>query len=317
MQVQLAGEARRPDRESEDFAAATSEALVLLDGSSSPTGLESGCRHGTAWYVRRLGVHLLARLTDRADRSIAECLSDAIAETAALHGGRCDLAHPNTPAAMVVAARRHGSALEYLVLGDSLLVLEPKDGPPRVIGDNQRFPGGEELRRQVWSTVPGSAERAELHLEYVRAVRAVRNSGRGPWIAAASPKAAAHAETGFVPLAALRAVAALIPSITRYASTRDLLASAQLQGRHRPGAPRPRIIAAWRPVPELPQPGTAEMDAFAADLDEDLARLRPESERRPGRSRDVWPYPKQPLVPLAETVHERMSVEIFRGCTRG
>ncbi|MDQ1687876.1 MAG: hypothetical protein QOK42_851, partial [Frankiaceae bacterium] len=32
---------------------------------------------------------------------------------------------------------------------------------------------------------------------------------------------------------------------------------------------------------------------------------------------DQWPYPKQPLVPLAETVHERMSVEIFRGCTRG
>ena len=32
---------------------------------------------------------------------------------------------------------------------------------------------------------------------------------------------------------------------------------------------------------------------------------------------DEWPYPKQPLVPLAETVHERASVEIFRGCTRG
>ena len=32
---------------------------------------------------------------------------------------------------------------------------------------------------------------------------------------------------------------------------------------------------------------------------------------------DNWPYPKQPLVPLAETVHERFSVEIFRGCTRG
>ena len=32
---------------------------------------------------------------------------------------------------------------------------------------------------------------------------------------------------------------------------------------------------------------------------------------------DAWPYPKAPLVPLAETVHERMSVEIFRGCTRG
>ncbi|MGI8880180.1 MAG: TIGR03960 family B12-binding radical SAM protein [Jatrophihabitans sp.] len=32
---------------------------------------------------------------------------------------------------------------------------------------------------------------------------------------------------------------------------------------------------------------------------------------------DEWPYPKTPLVPMAETVHERMSVEIFRGCTRG
>lgn len=32
---------------------------------------------------------------------------------------------------------------------------------------------------------------------------------------------------------------------------------------------------------------------------------------------DQWPYPKKPLVPLAETVHERYSVEIFRGCTRG
>ena len=32
---------------------------------------------------------------------------------------------------------------------------------------------------------------------------------------------------------------------------------------------------------------------------------------------DAWPYPANPLVPLAETVHERYSVEIFRGCTRG
>ncbi|MDF1490267.1 TIGR03960 family B12-binding radical SAM protein [Tessaracoccus caeni] len=32
---------------------------------------------------------------------------------------------------------------------------------------------------------------------------------------------------------------------------------------------------------------------------------------------DEWPYPKKPVVPLAETVHERYSVEIFRGCTRG
>lgn len=32
---------------------------------------------------------------------------------------------------------------------------------------------------------------------------------------------------------------------------------------------------------------------------------------------DEWPYPKKPVVPLAESVHERYAVEIFRGCTRG
>ena len=32
---------------------------------------------------------------------------------------------------------------------------------------------------------------------------------------------------------------------------------------------------------------------------------------------DNWQYPRSPLVPVAESVHERFSVEIFRGCTRG
>jgi radical SAM family uncharacterized protein len=31
----------------------------------------------------------------------------------------------------------------------------------------------------------------------------------------------------------------------------------------------------------------------------------------------AWPYPKRPLVPLTEVVHDRLSVEVFRGCTRG
>ncbi len=30
-----------------------------------------------------------------------------------------------------------------------------------------------------------------------------------------------------------------------------------------------------------------------------------------------WPYPKRQLVPLTEVVHDRLSVEVFRGCTRG
>ncbi|HEY0495977.1 MAG TPA: TIGR03960 family B12-binding radical SAM protein, partial [Kutzneria sp.] len=55
-----------------------------------------------------------------------------------------------------------------------------------------------------------------------------------------------------------------------------------------------------------------------------IQRVVPNADRVPYRvfkrttmELDEWPYPKQPLVPLAESVHERMSVEIFRGCTRG
>jgi radical SAM family uncharacterized protein len=32
---------------------------------------------------------------------------------------------------------------------------------------------------------------------------------------------------------------------------------------------------------------------------------------------EAWQYPRKQIVPLTETVHERFSVEIFRGCTRG
>jgi radical SAM family uncharacterized protein len=55
-----------------------------------------------------------------------------------------------------------------------------------------------------------------------------------------------------------------------------------------------------------------------------IAAVVPNTSRAPRRvakrttmDLDSWPYPKRPLVPLAESVHERISVEIFRGCTRG
>ncbi|MDH6141444.1 hypothetical protein P3T35_003463 [Kitasatospora sp. GP30] len=166
MQVQLAARAAFPDLA---FAAATPEALVLLDGVTPKAGGEAGkpgCRHGTPWFVRRLGVHLLARLTDRSDRSIAECLADAIAETAALHGGRCDLADPAAPAAAVLAARLHGASLEYLLLGGPLLVLDTAGGP-----------------------------------------LSLRHGGVGR--AGASPRVSETARTGFVRLDGLRALAAL------------------------------------------------------------------------------------------------------------
>ena len=44
---------------------------------------------------------------------------------------------------------------------------------------------------------------------------------------------------------------------------------------------------------------------------------RPWSRSAPIADLGDWPYPKQQLVPLTEVVHDRLNVEVFRGCTRG
>jgi radical SAM family uncharacterized protein len=40
-------------------------------------------------------------------------------------------------------------------------------------------------------------------------------------------------------------------------------------------------------------------------------------EKRTIASLADWPYPKRQLVPMTEVVHDRLNVEVFRGCTRG
>ena len=43
----------------------------------------------------------------------------------------------------------------------------------------------------------------------------------------------------------------------------------------------------------------------------------PQIEKRTIADLAEWPYPKQQLAPLTEVVHDRLNVEVFRGCTRG
>ena len=40
-------------------------------------------------------------------------------------------------------------------------------------------------------------------------------------------------------------------------------------------------------------------------------------EKRTIADLNEWPYPRSQLVPLTEVVHDRLNVEVFRGCTRG
>ena len=40
-------------------------------------------------------------------------------------------------------------------------------------------------------------------------------------------------------------------------------------------------------------------------------------EKRTVADLGAWPYPRHQLVPVTEVVHDRLNVEVFRGCTRG
>ncbi|MDY7106350.1 MAG: TIGR03960 family B12-binding radical SAM protein [Actinomycetota bacterium] len=48
-----------------------------------------------------------------------------------------------------------------------------------------------------------------------------------------------------------------------------------------------------------------------------FADVPAEVEKRTVADLAEWPYPKTQLVPLTEVVHDRLNVEVFRGCTRG
>jgi len=73
-------------------------------------------------------------------------------------------------------------------------------------------------------------------------------------------------------------------------------------------------------------PGVYVPSCYAAQYDSGgrIAGVTPRFDGTPDRveKRTIadlgsWPYPRQQLVPLIEVVHDRLNVELFRGCTRG
>lgn len=216
MHLEIATEPAHPQRPNKDFTAASPNAVVLLDGAGTPAGSDCGCVHGVAWYVSRLGVSLLAAVTNQPDRALTDCLADAITQTAELHADTCDLTHPGTPSATVVAVRLADEVVEYLVLADSTLVLEHADerGPVAVTDDREALVGAA-LRGAMDAESAGTAEHADALRGYVEAMRAHRNQPGGFWVAAADPAAAYASLTGSVPRADLTEVALLSDGASR------------------------------------------------------------------------------------------------------
>ncbi|WP_428935371.1 protein phosphatase 2C domain-containing protein [Streptomyces sp. ACT015] len=204
MRTELVSEPGDPARPNEDFAGVLLPAsgrggtVVVLDGVTPPRG-GTGCLHPVPWFTARLGGALTELTVSRPDMPLAEALTRAIGRTAADHADTCDLSHPRTPQATVVLARWQSDTVEYLVLSDSVLLVEAPDGTVTPVLDDR-------LDR-----LPRTALTDEAAVDAL-----LRNREGGFFTAAANPAVAARAVTGTLPRSAVRSLAALTDGATRW-----------------------------------------------------------------------------------------------------
>lgn len=187
MRVSIASEASTPGAVNLDWAGAHPRLAVVLDGlTESP---QTGCVHGTAWYVARLGARLLRRLDG--PTPLADGLALAVEEVAAEHPS-CDLRHPGSPGSTVSIVRQTATGVEYLVLADSPVVLDTADGPIAVVDDSWKALATPDL-----AAAADRGTRDDL-ARFIADQQAQRNTPGGYWIARTEPEAAAYALTGTV-----------------------------------------------------------------------------------------------------------------------
>lgn len=186
MQVTFATDAGTPGKPNEDYAVTGPDWAILLDGATAPAGVDSGCIHDVPWLVRHLAAGIVAGLVFTGS-PLPEILAEAIGHTCKAHEGTCDLSNPDSPSSTAAILRVSGGALDYLVLGDTDLLLY-QDGQARVVHDDrtEHLPGGRPYSYQL--------------------VREHRNQPGGFWVASTKPEAAHKAlygRVGYVAEAAL------------------------------------------------------------------------------------------------------------------
>lgn len=186
----------RPFKENEDWLGSTPGIVVVLDGCGVSDMLaaevDRRCVHGLPWFVRTLGTALL-RIGSDVATPLNEALATAVADTAAAHHGRCDLKHPETPASTVAALRVNRDFVEYLLLSDSVLVVDDGGSEPIVVTDPI---DGRVSLPPYGDARPGDPEYLDVSRARKRRLTELRNHADGFPIAAADPQAAFRAVTG-------------------------------------------------------------------------------------------------------------------------
>ena len=198
MEVSFASWPGSLSKPNEDFVTASPSVAVVLDGLSAPPALGTGCLHGTPWFVVQLGTQVLSAATSARDESLQDLVASAISRVADSHAHTCDLEHPGTPSSSLAVLREQDQRVDYLLLFDSVIVV---DGPSglTVVTDRRvdAFARQEDLATQEHPI--GSPAHQLCVQELVAAQRRHRNQPNGYWVAGAKPAAAYQAVTGSQP----------------------------------------------------------------------------------------------------------------------
>jgi Protein phosphatase 2C len=176
MQATFATDPGSPGRPNEDYAVCGLDWAVILDGATAPAAVDSGCVHDVPWLVRHLAAGIVHGLM-LGNAPLPDVLAEAIRMTCEAHEGTCDLGNPDSPSSTAAIIRSRGGVLDYLVLGDSDVILRcGRDILPVHDDRTEHLPGGR----------PYSSE----------LVRQCRNAPGGFWIASTRPDAAYEAISG-------------------------------------------------------------------------------------------------------------------------
>jgi hypothetical protein len=189
MRVTIATEPGSPLNRNLDWAGCTDRMAIVLDGLTESA--ETGCMHGTAWFVHQLGARLIQHAGTSEAPPLAGALALAIEEVAALHQNTCDLAHPGSPCTTVAMIRQRGEQVDYLVLSDAVVIVDVPSGVPLVVIDDSVKAVSDHLIEQAGGDLA----------RFIEHQQELRNTPDGYWVAQTDPAAALHALTATVPAA--------------------------------------------------------------------------------------------------------------------
>jgi hypothetical protein len=131
-------------------------------------------------YWETPSVQQLALLSTEADRSPTDSLAQAITAVAALHADTCNLDHPGSPSATVAILHEQPKAIDYLVLGDTTILLEEPTGI-RVLTDDCLEHVAAVQHRAMHQHATGSADHGRSFAALVAEQRRPGNHPDGFW----------------------------------------------------------------------------------------------------------------------------------------